>query len=437
MNLPPGWTTTNLGELAEFVRGVSYDKSVATNKASAGYASIARATNIQAGEIEPTDLVYVPVGYVSDQQYLRRGDILVATSSGSRSVVGKAAQVKADYEGMAFGAFCGVVRGSDTAVQNWLSTALKSSEYRSFVEAVAAGTNINNLKTNDLARFSLALPPLAEQRRILARLDALTARLARARAELERCQVLADRLRNEVAERAFTGNSWPTLTIRDLAEVVTGSTPPTAEKERFFGGQMPFFKPTDLDAGYDVTTPRETLSKDGAARSRLVPADSVLVTCIGATIGKTGFARVECAFNQQINALVPDLQLVRPKWLYWAVTSPQFQKRILDNSSATTLPIINKGRFLDLTLTVPPLQEQDEIVRAMEFASAKQQRIEAEATRAGHLIDRLEQSLLAQAFRGELVPQDANDEPASALLDRLRKHRAVAPVTKRGRRARA
>ena len=135
--------------------------------------------------------------------------------------------------------------------------------------------------------------------------------------------------------------------ISGLARVVTGSTPPTKYKARYFGGNIPFFKPTDLDAGYHVLNARETLTEEGVAVSRALPQSSILVTCIGATIGKTGFARVACCTNQQINGLMPDLALVLPEWLYWMAVSPEFQQSILDNASATTLPIINKGRFED------------------------------------------------------------------------------------------
>ena len=101
------------------------------------------------------------------------------------------------------------------------------------------------------------------------------------------------------------------------------------------------------------------------------------------------------------------------------------------------MPIINKGRFQELSIPLPPLHEQIAIADRLEAAFTRADRLEAEAARARALLDRLEAAILAKAFRGELVPQDPNDEPASVLLDRIRAERAAAPKPKRGRRTAA
>jgi type I restriction enzyme, S subunit len=84
-------------------------------------------------------------------------------------------------------------------------------------------------------------------------------------------------------------------------------------------------------------------------------------------------------------------------------------------------------------LPVPPIDEQFEIIQKIETAFARADRLEAEAARGRALLDRLESSILTKAFKGELVSQDPNDEPASVLLERIRAQRASAPKAKRGR----
>ncbi|MBM3496066.1 MAG: hypothetical protein FJX72_17355, partial [Armatimonadetes bacterium] len=113
---------------------------------------------------------------------------------------------------------------------------------------------------------------------------------------------------------------WCWATVGQVGEAVTGTTPPTKDA-RYYGGDTPFFKPTDLDAGYNVTEARQFLSRLGTERARLLPEGSLLVTCIGATIGKTGLARVPCATNQQINALVPESSLRASRFLFWYFSS--------------------------------------------------------------------------------------------------------------------
>ncbi|MCE7029436.1 restriction endonuclease subunit S [Jiella avicenniae] len=95
---------------------------------------------------------------------------------------------------------------------------------------------------------------------------------------------------------------------------------------------------------------------------------------------------------------------------------------------------LNGSKLRALGIPLPPPTEQIQMERILDSTFARADRMEAEAARARKLLDRLEQSILAKAFRGELVPQDPNDEPASVLLERIRTERAKAPKPKRGRR---
>jgi type I restriction enzyme S subunit len=224
---------------------------------------------------------------------------------------------------------------------------------------------------------------------------------------------------------------WCWASVEQLGETVTGGTPPTSGPE-YYGGGLPFVKPTDLDVGDAVVTARQFLTPAGAAVSRPVPPGSILVTCIGATIGKTGLARVTCATNQQINALVPEDAVRASRYLYWLFASPYGQEAVVGNASSTTLPILNKGRFEKLPLPVPPIGEQARIVEAVERTLSTCGSIQTQANTVRAKGQRLRQSILKWAFEGKLVEQDPNDEPASALLERIRVERVAAPKA-RGR----
>src|SRR5690348_5609672 len=102
--LPQGWVRATLGDLVEIIRGVSYEKADAREAPGPGLVPILRATNIGESLIFD-DLLFVPKARVSQEQRLRSGDIVVAASSGSRSVVGKAAPLVSSWDG-AFGVFC-------------------------------------------------------------------------------------------------------------------------------------------------------------------------------------------------------------------------------------------------------------------------------------------------------------------------------------------
>ena len=225
---------------------------------------------------------------------------------------------------------------------------------------------------------------------------------------------------------------WVWASVEQLGEVTTGFTPSTAE-ERNFGGLIPFIKPSDLGAGYYVSSSRESLSELGAAQGRVVSAKSVLVTCIGATIGKTGFSRIPCATNQQINALSVVDGEATPEFLYWMLVSGFGQAQIVGNASATTLPILNKSKFERLFLPLPPLDEQQRIVSALEIESERGFELTGTIERGIKQSTAQRQNILRTAFAGQLVPQHPADEPASVLLARIRAERTAHETTQKSR----
>ena len=222
----------------------------------------------------------------------------------------------------------------------------------------------------------------------------------------------------DTTELPLLPEGWCWATTDQLGECTTGLTPPTANPA-FFGGGIPFFKPTDLDQGYNVRNFRDSLSTQGAKISRLLPPLSILVTCIGATIGKVGLSRVKCATNQQINSLTVNDTLLSPQFLFWFISSPFGQKQIISNASATTLPILNKSRFEALAIVLPPLAEQHAIVEAIEDQISIIDHLESDINAKMKTSQSLRQAILRQAFIGKLVPQDLDDEPASELLKRI------------------
>ena len=206
--LPKSWILITLGQIADIIRGVTYKKENARTSSSEGLLPLLRATNISQ-ELDFDDLVYVPKRNVSDLQLLRRGDIVIAASSGSKSVVGKAAVLKSDWTGT-FGAFCAVARPNEGIAARYLSYYLQTGEYRSYVSACSAGVNINNLKASDLESFELKLAPREEQSRIVAEIEKQFTRLDAATAALKRVQANLKRYRASVLKAACEGRLVPT-----------------------------------------------------------------------------------------------------------------------------------------------------------------------------------------------------------------------------------
>ncbi len=149
---------------------------------------------------------------------------------------------------------------------------------------------------------------------------------------------------------------WSERKISTLGKVVTGSTPSTSVSE-YWGGNIPFISPSDFDQGLYVGKTQRSLSEEGAQNARILPKDSVLVTCIG-SLGGIAISSQLSVTNQQINAIVVS-DKNDSRFTYYNVL---FHIRELEKyAGTTTLPIINKSTFEDIVLPVPPLPEQKKI----------------------------------------------------------------------------
>jgi len=290
-------------------------------------------------------------------------------------------------------------------------------------------TTIPSLAKRDIEAIEFPLPPLAEQKRIVAKIEELFSELDAGEESLRVARRQLGVYRQSLLKKAFEGKltgGWRTLKVGEIGRIETGTTPPTANPKNY-DGDLPFLKPTDLEQGRFVRKAREHLSEAGQEHARVLPKGSVLVTCIGATIGKTGLAQLPCATNQQINSISPNEEVL-PEFAYYQVISPRFQEQIKTNASSTTLPILNKSKFCVLPFVVCSLPEQREIVRLLDEQFEVIERNEREIDAALRRSEALRQAILKKAFTGHLVPQDFADESARVLLARLRAQKQPEPI---------
>jgi type I restriction enzyme, S subunit len=208
-----------------------------------------------------------------------------------------------------------------------------------------------------------------------------------------------------------TGNTipkhWQLKKLGEVFKVVTGTTP-SKNNQDFYGTDYPFYKPTDLEQGINTIYARDGLTKSGLANGRFLPKDSVLVTCIGATIGKTGLIKKEGSCNQQINAVLPNKDF-HPSFIYYQIISERFQRLIKSNAASTTLPILNKSKFEKLQIVIPPLPEQHAIVSKIEELFSELDNGKQQLQTALQQLKVYRQSLLKAAFEGKLTNKNVKD----------------------------
>ena len=152
-------------------------------------------------------------------------------------------------------------------------------------------------------------------------------------------------------------NSWLKISIKECGKVITGSTPSTKDPSNY-GDAFPFVGPGDLGSSKYIITAEKGLSLKGSHKGRIIKTDSVLVTCIGSTIGKTGISKTVLFTNQQINT-IECFDEYDPEFIYYSL---EFNfVRYLRNIETQAVPIISKSSFEKFTMFVPNKYEQSEI----------------------------------------------------------------------------
>jgi restriction endonuclease S subunit len=162
-----------LRDVGRMIRGVTYAKAESSKSEGSGLVPLLGAANIQR-EINFDGLTYVPERLIKSDQIVCDGDVLICMSSGSKHLVGKTGSISLPPRA-SFGAFCAVFRVSDSANHEYLAMFFKSPVYRNAISAVSRGIGINNLRIGDVESIAFVLPPIKEQKRIVARVDELMA----------------------------------------------------------------------------------------------------------------------------------------------------------------------------------------------------------------------------------------------------------------------
>ena len=157
---------------------------------------------------------------------------------------------------------------------------------------------------------------------------------------------------------------WEELTLDDLGRVVTGKTPLTAVEENF-GGQIPFVTPSDMDSRRTISATARYLTEVGAAsvKGSRIPVGSVMVSCIGSDMGKVVIAGRDCVTNQQINSIVVDDRF-SSEFVYYNLSTRKDEIRH-QAAGGSAQPILNKGDFSRLEISLPPFSEQKATVAVL------------------------------------------------------------------------
>lgn len=370
---------------------------------------------------------------------LQVGDVLVAEASGSAAEVGKPAVWRGEIDGCCFQNTLIRVRTLGP-LPEYLRYFLLSEAQSGRIGRASPGVGIHHIGAARLAAWRVPVAPLGEQQRLVAAIEEHLSRLGAAEAAVEsgatKLAALSRRVQDELTrlpgEHLLTG---------DVAEVQGGIQ--KQPKRRPVKYRFPFLRVANVPRGeLDLSEVHEIELFNGELeRFRLRTGDLLVVEGNGSPeqIGRSAVWRGElddCVHQNHLIRVRPGPRL-DPSYLgaYW--NAPSTAKAISAVASSTSgLYTLSTAKVKSVPLVVPPLDEQRRAVAKLEKNLASIQALEAAIHDARNRAAGLRRSILARAYRGELVPQDPEDEPASALLERVAVERAAAPVPSRKRRVR-
>ncbi|WP_217524323.1 restriction endonuclease subunit S [Vibrio metschnikovii] len=307
------------------------------------------------------------------------------------------------------------------------------------IQSLGTGTTVKGVRLEVINALEFPLAPLAEQKRIVAKLDEVLAQVDTIKARLDGIPAILKRFRQSALAAAVSGKlteewrvgnfseAWKALSIGDISTVATGKTPKRTNSEYWNSEDVPWL--TSSATGNLFCYEAEQYVSHFAAEDcklKLFPIGTLLLAMYGE--GKTRGQVTELMFEATCNQACAAIMVDESK----AIKS-YVKLRLLENYEETrkaaaggNQPNLNLNKVREIAINLPSINEQTEIVRLVDQYFVFADSIEAQVKKAQARVDNLTQSILAKAFRGELVAQDPNDEPADKLLERIAKARTEA-----------
>ena len=409
---PSGWVRISFGEIYELTYGKGLPK--AARNARGDYA------------------VYGSNGIVGHHDtFLVEGPVLIVGRKGAAGAVSFSAKPCWPIDTTYY------VRSSehiDVRFSFYLLTSLRLNQFD-------RSTAIPGLNRDDAYGLVVDLPPLPEQRRIVAKIEELFSELDKGIESLKAAQAQLKVYRQAVLKHAFEGkltahwreeNSttpWTQTTLGSQLSFLTSGSRGWAKfyaehGDKFIRAQNLKYDRLDLADIAFVDLP----DKSEGMRTRAQIGD-LLITITGANVTKTAFVAsdIGTAYVSQHVALARPVEGSNTEFLYWYLVSEAAgRKQLTASAYGAGKPGLNLENIRSVKIPLPSAEEQTEIVSRINTILSSERNISAQIDIQLAGSEALRQSILKKAFSGQLVPQDPHDEPASVLLDRIRAEREKA-----------
>lgn len=401
-----------LGDYVDQVRGISYSPEEVSKESLTDYVPVLRAGNIGEDGLVLDDLTYIHRDRVRPEQWIRKGDVVIASSSGSKEVVGKGLSFEADYEG-SFGAFCKVIRPRNYLEPTYLKHFFKTPQYRAHIKHVVQGANINNLKNEHINDQKLLIPVPDEQRRIAALLRRAEGLITQRKESIR----LLDELVRSVFLEMFgdpvkNEKGWPQMRVDSIAEARLGKM---LDKKKWTGTALrKYLRNTNVQwKRFNLTEVHEMdFSEKERKEFRLLDGD--ILMCEGGEVGRCAIWRgtmEECYFQKAVHRLRLDRTKVMPEFfvqLFWELVQ---RNGLSKHTTSSTIAHLTGEKLASVMIPIPPVAIQCRFEELVVSQNVLRKSYAENLVVFEHLYSSLSQ----RAFRGELKNSIAPDHKASSL----------------------
>jgi type I restriction enzyme, S subunit len=476
--LPSNWKTVKIADISNSVRGVSYKKSDSKKTPKINFVGILRSTNI-ASKLSFDELVYVPQKYIDDEQIIKKNDVIISMSSGSKHLVGKSAQSLDDTD-VSFGTFCMCIRPSKIMCGSFIGYYFQSSDFKKYVQLQSVGVNINNLRREHIENLEISIPSLNEQKRIAKKIEELFSLIdvnldsltniqnqligyeksllfsvfggeftnewrihnseINGKETLENSLKQRNHLWDEKEKSSKTPrkysqpirpsltnlpqipDAWVWASFEEVSERVTVGFVGSMKNEYVEIG-IPFLRSQNVRKNrYDKKGLKSISPKfhKKISKSQLSPNDIVTV--------RSGDVGVSCVIPEILkDSNCSDLLIVKnplginPHFGAYYLNSIR-SSRVRQQQVGIALTHFNTKSLAKMAIPVPSIEEQNLMVMNIQMAYSFIDNTRMILNQTMNKLLVFKQSILKQAFEGKLVPQDPNDE-VDVLLQKIKQEK--------------
>lgn len=423
--IPGNWVWARMGAVTEIIRGLSYKKHQVAASDAPDNLLVLRGGNIQNGVVvNQDDNVYVNKEIVRENLLLKKGDIIIVSSTGSSKLIGKAASIKKEFVGETYGAFLTNIRSRYGLDNRYIGLYFQSSFYRNMIASLAKGSNINNIKNQHLEDLCLAIPPLTEQKRIIYKVESLLSKIEEAKQSIEEAkesfELRKAAIINMIIESEIIKSSSEDKITKKISEVFTifGGGTPRKSNPAYWDGNIPWFSAKDMKSTFLINS-TDFITEEGLKNSsaKLAQKGSIVMVTRSGILQRTlpiGIMMSEGTVNQDLKVFDSGNEYLN-QYFMWYVQGNE--KMLLNeySKSGTTVNSIEFNRFKNHELVILPDFKLKHIVETIEKAIRKEKQSN-DILNMEKSIELLKQSILSKAFKGELGTSDPTDEHAVELL---------------------